>query len=395
VIRFSRPNRRWVVPGGAVLGVLAVGFVPTLVSSAGADTPNLPALTPAELLAKVQTAKVDTLSGTVSLTSNLGLPSLGSLGSIGGPGSAGPTLISLLSGTHTAKVWADGPDHLRVATMAPMAETNWVRNGTDLWRYDSSNLTATHATLPAGADHQAKGSTGTTLPDPAHENPAAFAQQLLDRVTPTTNVSVSAPRYVADHAVYQLVLEPKSTNSTVGAVVVSIDSATGVPLDLTVNARSNGATALEFGFTKVRFDKPAASTFTFTPPPGARVEQAGSASELINPTPRFRRFDGPPGAQRKFVRPAVPAPPTAAPTVTDRTTTIGEAWDTVALVDRGAVPVQLASLLNSAPKVTVGSHTARLVTSTLLNALVLDDGRIAIGAVSPAALQQAVAATVH
>ena len=74
---FARHSRlRWAVPP-LVVGLFALlALLPTLSASA---TPDLPAVTPAQLLAKAQQAHVDTLSGTVELTSNLGVPNLSSL----------------------------------------------------------------------------------------------------------------------------------------------------------------------------------------------------------------------------------------------------------------------------------------------------------------------------
>src|SRR5262249_59660614 len=114
-----------------------------------AGAADLPPLTAAELLAKVRTAQVPPLSGTLTLTSNLGLPSLSSVGALGGS-AAGTSLADLLSGSHSAKVWFDGPQHVRVATSAPMQETNIIRNGSDVWRYDSTTLTAPPTTLSHG-----------------------------------------------------------------------------------------------------------------------------------------------------------------------------------------------------------------------------------------------------
>ena len=106
MLRHPHINRRWAVPAIALLGVLGVGAIPPLFQSAGASTPDLPTLSPAELLAKARTAQVTSLSGTVTLTSNLGIPSLGSLG-----GRGLTSLTDLLAGQHSAKVWIDGVDH--------------------------------------------------------------------------------------------------------------------------------------------------------------------------------------------------------------------------------------------------------------------------------------------
>ncbi|MEY2416702.1 MAG: hypothetical protein QOH53_2036, partial [Ilumatobacteraceae bacterium] len=145
----KRVSRVW-VPAFMIAVIAAGSVVPSLVGSAGASPPDLPPLTPAELLAKARTAQVTALSGTIQLTSNLGLPSLDSLTALGGGGSS-TSIAALLAGKHSVQVWIDGTDHARIATVAPLAETNWIRNGSDLWSYDSSTLTTTHATIKAGA----------------------------------------------------------------------------------------------------------------------------------------------------------------------------------------------------------------------------------------------------
>src|SRR5262249_57268502 len=98
----------------------------------------------------------------------------------------------------------------------------------------------------------------------ATDTPAEFARHLLDEVTPSTDVTVASPRYLAGQAVYELVLAPKSSDSTIGQAVIAVDAATGVPLDVRLTARSGGAAGFEFGFISVGFSKPADSFFHFS-----------------------------------------------------------------------------------------------------------------------------------
>jgi hypothetical protein len=71
---------------------------------------------------------------------------------------------------------------------------------------------------------------------------------------------------------------------------------------------------------------------------------------------------------------------------------IGTGWDTVAIINQLSLSGQLGELMSSAPAVKVGSGTGKLLTTTLVNVLFLDDGRIAVGAVTPAALEAAIPA---
>ncbi|HEX2857900.1 MAG TPA: hypothetical protein VHO26_10575, partial [Propionibacteriaceae bacterium] len=66
------PWTRWTLPGAAVAGLVAGGlFLP---STASAD--GLPARSAEQLLADVQQAQVPGLTGHVTETADLGLPSL-------------------------------------------------------------------------------------------------------------------------------------------------------------------------------------------------------------------------------------------------------------------------------------------------------------------------------
>ncbi|MCU1378532.1 MAG: hypothetical protein JWN29_1515 [Acidimicrobiales bacterium] len=373
-----RINRRWVAPAIALAAVLGVGAVPQLIPSAGASSPDLPTLSAADLLAKARTSNVSALSGSVTLVSNLGLPSLSGLTT----GGSSSSLTDLASGTHRADVWLDGPDHLRIDLPAPLAETDWIRNGQELWSWDSATQQAVHASLTT-ASAKVGDADKAAVPDIAQLTPAQFAQDLLAKVNPSTDVSVRATRYVADRPVYELVLAPRSSVSTVGEVVISVDAATGLPLEVQVSAKGAHSPAFQFGFTHVNFSKPAASEFAFTPPAGAHVVQATDPTDMLL---RPGTHDGKDGAGSDT--PTTITPPTAGGKTV---TTIGTDWGSIAVLGGGAVPRQLDSLLSSARRVGSGPSAGRLVTTPLVNVLLLDHGRILVGAVTPAALEAAAA----
>ena len=47
--------------------------------------------------------------------------------------------MELLSGSHTARVYIDGPAKARFQVMDMLAERDLVRNGNDLWLYNSAS----------------------------------------------------------------------------------------------------------------------------------------------------------------------------------------------------------------------------------------------------------------
>ena len=139
VPKLSR-RTRWAVPAGALVITGAV-LGGSLISVAQAS-PGLPPRTPAQLLVQVGDSVTPPLTGTVVETTSLGLPAL--------PNAADPTSIaSLLTGSHTIRVWYAGPRHFRLAVPEPLSETDVIADGSTAWLWDSTANTVTEYTLPA------------------------------------------------------------------------------------------------------------------------------------------------------------------------------------------------------------------------------------------------------
>ena len=349
----AQRSRRWSVPVVAIAVVAGVGTLGPMVADA---SPKLPDITAQELLTKVQTAKVDGLSGTVRSMADLGLPAI--------PGfkGSGNQILDLLSGEHTARVAFASPDKARVSLLDNMAERVWTTDGKAAWAYDSSKREAVKLTVP---DHSAR----PTKPQaPESYDPQAVAKQFLDAIDPTTKVDVSGTEKVAGRDAYKLRLVPKTDTTTVGSVTLAIDSKTWVPLEVTVMPRTGSDPAAQLGFSSVSFDVPAASTFTFTPPKGVKVTEEKAPATRQVPTPVK-----PPKAEQK------PSPSDNGPTV------IGKGWDAVVafrnVTTTGNGPVD--QLLAKARTVEGSWGTGKILTSKLVNALITDDGRVLVGLVSP------------
>lgn len=348
---------RWTAPV-AVSGVLAAVILLPSGTTANAE-PALPDRSAAQLLADVAGSRVNALSGTVVQTARLGLPELPTSGS-----ASTTSPLALISGSHTLKVWLDGPARQRVALIGQLAEYDVVRNNRDVWTYTSESNQVAHAVLPAKA-----GSAGTGEPgDPrTYATPGAAADAALKAVGPTTAVTVDRTARVAGRPVYQLVLAPRDTRSLVTSVRIAIDSATKTPLRVQVwGSRDRVKPALEVGFTDVRFRRPAASVFAFSPPAGATVRQL--------------QLPAGPGSTESAKR------PDAEPQV------IGTGWAAVVMLrsgstatDRSAPSGPSATLLD---KLTTPVAGGRVLKTALLSVLFTADGRILAGAVAPERLLQ-------
>jgi outer membrane lipoprotein-sorting protein len=262
--KFSRRGR-WVVPAGVVAAVAAVGIASAVTVAQAA--PALPPRTPAQLLAAVAGGHggVPALTGTVVETASLGIPEL--------PGSGSPTSItSLLAGSHTLKIWYAGPQKLRLAAPVTMGETDLIRNGSTAWLWQSGSDSVTRFVLPAGHARPAMPSTPITA-----LTPQQAAQQALKAAGPSTQVTTEANVTVAGQAAYQLVLAPRSAGSQIARITIALDAQhLSVPLRVQIFAKGDATPAFQVGYTSISFVTPAASNFDFTPPPGAHVHTVGS-----------------------------------------------------------------------------------------------------------------------
>jgi len=372
----SRPGLRWLVPVSAAVAVLGGGLAIGAITAA-ADR-SLPSRSAADLLVDLQTAHVDGLSGTVVARADLGLPAIPA---------GGDDLSALLTGTHTLRVWYAAPKQARVALMGTLNETDVITNGTDVWVWSSQENKATHRTLPANEDPT------KALPMPMATasgfgmTPDALAKAALALLGPSTEVTTNGSASVAGRDAYELVLKPRDPASLIGAVRLAIDATEHFPLRVAIDARGGGDPAIEVGFTQVSFARPDDSQFAFNPPPGATVVESTedpAKPDATKPDPAK------PDATKPDAKPDLTSG--ARPPMT----VVGQGWTSV-LVAR--LPVDQAAgtenpfggFVAQLPAVSGTWGSGHYVTGRLFSALLTDDGRILIGAVTPNLLFQAAA----
>jgi outer membrane lipoprotein-sorting protein len=364
VPKLSR-RTRWAIPVGALVITGAV-LAGSLLSVAQAS-PGLPSRTPAQLLAQVADSVTPPLTGTVVETTSLGLPSL--------PGTANPTSIaSLLTGSHTVRVWYSGPRHFRLAVPGPLSETDVIADGNTAWQWESTANAVTEYSLPADS------SAPRTAPTTAPLTPQQAAQQVLAAVGQTTTVRVDSNVTVAGQPAYELVLAPKDSRSLVGQVQIAIDGKNGVPLRLQVYARGASSPAFQVGYTSIQFVTPAPADLTFTPPPGATVTH----KNLTAPSGSDHMRGDVSTIGSGWL--AVLDLPSAGLTAPGGSGSGGSSAGDSASRDSSAV---LKALLASATPVSGAWGSGRLLRTSLVTVLLTDSGRTFVGAVQPSVLYAA------
>ena len=379
-------RRRLLVPA-AVTAVVAAGVIAVPALAASQD---LPSITAQQLLTKMLSSKVQTFSGNVSATVDLGLPAgvsglLPSAMASAGAGKADQSttaaaqqqLIALLSGgKHSFQVAADGPDRQLVSSSDSGTAFTLVHDGGSAWAYDAQGNTATHVTgigaATAGSDH------GITDPQQA-------AAQALKALGTSTTVSVAGTSKVAGQSVYELSVKPKGTGSTVGEVRIAVDAANGLPLQVRVNPADGSDSILNIAFTRVSFATPAASTFAFTPPSGAKVTQQAAPSATAGAKGDPGSKDTKNGWDEKGTKGIDSG-------IAGNEKTIGTGWSTIysfapaATDSKGGSTASGIGGLKALGKQVPGGT---LISTKLVNVLIADNGTVYAGAVTPAALEQA------
>ncbi|RFU87726.1 DUF2092 domain-containing protein [Streptomyces triticagri] len=381
-----RKATRYVVPV-AVAGVAAatIGLVPALADS---GDPDLPKITAEELVEKIAASDTEQLSGSVKISTDLGIPAFGDAmsslapGGEGGDSSADPQsrLMELASGTHTLRVAADGPDKQKLSIVDDTSEYSLIHNGDDVWAYDSGSDEAFHAEAEKGAHGKGKAEGEDKL---GGATPKEFAEEALKAVDDTTSVTVDGTAKVAGRDAYQLLIKPKQSGSTIGSIRIAVDADNGVPLKFTLNPSSGGKAAIDAGFTDVDFAEPDAKTFDFKPNKGTKVTEADEAGKEHkgDKGPRPEGLEDLEGLEGMNV--------------------IGEGWSSIATFDTGAplptsgsasgdVPPEADKLLSALGDQVKGDFGKGTVFSTrLVNALITEDGKVYAGAVDKATLVKA------
>ncbi|MBR7826186.1 hypothetical protein KDK95_07725 [Actinospica sp. MGRD01-02] len=395
----SKSNKPWYRRGAvralvplSVVAVIAGGaaLAPGLASA----TPSLPAVTAQQLLAKIADSKVDAFSGTMSLSTNLGLSGLTELSSTASP-------ISLLSGTHTLEVAANGPAQQRIALLDQLSEYDFIHNGTKYWTYDSETNAVEEGTAVAHDDAKSKsGSTGHAQKQYPELTPQAAAQQLLDGLSPTTKVSVGTPRTVAGRSAYLLVLEPKQSGSLIGQAEISVDSATGTVLGVAAYPVGSSTPLFDVSFTSVSLTAPDASRFDFTAPKGATVtpfsgnEKSGGTAKGNEPT---RQSLNPEvlgsswlsvlelhGVSLAELQQTLSGAGSAA--AKDSGNSASSDGGSSQLLS-GGVSGYLNSLLGGGTAVSGRFGSGKVYTTDFVSLLITNDGRVFLGAVTPSVLE--------
>lgn len=358
---------RWALPAVVTTLAISSGLLPTTFAATNTNTTVAP--TPKMLLGQVLSSKVLPLSGTLQLNSHLGLSSL--ISSLGGGQSQSSSALSLLSGSHSIRVWENGPKLFRGAISSPLAETDIIRNNSSLWLWNSKSFTATHINLASKASSSMSSSKDNKTMMPT----SVLATKLLSHLSSTATVKVLGPTQIAGQNAYVLSVSPNAPSSLISSIQVGIDQANGMVLKVSVLAKGAATPAFSIGFSSISFNTPSASSFSFVPPQHSKVKQVtANPSQKIPPK---KNYSGPMAKSHLGLQ------------------VFNKGFGTtVASLPIASLPPQsmkMIQMLSTHGQLVTGTFgTGRLVTTSLINILTTH-GYIFVGPVNAASLETAAA----
>jgi outer membrane lipoprotein-sorting protein len=419
---------RWVPAIAAPVLVAGLALFPS-VANAEVD---LPEKSPTELMLFMNTEPVP-FSGTVVKVANLGLPEFMRMPEVDDATlermreqmpegmeelmlqstmtSDLANLLEFAAGTHNLRIYYGGEGQLRVQVLDLMSQRDFIVNGTDVWFYDDDQRTAWYAELDETQIAEAQtyaqqqfGELSAQLPFDA-SSPAAVAEALLAQVETDAEVTVGTDRMVAGREAYELIITPDAVESTIESVRVSIDGENGFPLAVSVLAKGEVDPVFEIGFSSISFAAPAESIFDFTPGADVTVEKLEIPTEAeleaefeqFKQSPEFDEYRADYEAAREKLEQyqngelelteAEKAEMQAQleARIDEVSTVYENGWASVVEL-RLDLDVEMLDL-EYLDSLVIQLPEGRAITTSLVNVLITNDGRVLMGAVAVSTLQ--------
>jgi hypothetical protein len=236
-----RAWRRWLV---VACGVGLLCGLPVIVSALPVPASSL---TAAALRARILASADAPYQGYAESSVDLGLPSLPDLGDVS----------TLLDGITDQEAWYRSPTQWRadVLTSAGETDTYQTSHGTFVWDYSSNLMTQILGTEPV------------RLPRAADLLPPELARRLLGYASPADRLSRLPSQRVAGVTAAGLRLVPADPATTVGAVDIWADPATGLPVEVAITSRGASRPVLTARFFDLNQRRPSLATVTPNPAP--------------------------------------------------------------------------------------------------------------------------------
>lgn len=353
-----RVRVRYVAP--VAIAALSLGAASVTPSLTSAQTPSLPPTSSAQLVGEIIGATPQSFEGTLVVKANL----IGSAASL--ISSPMPALVAP-NGTTSLNIWYGLGRNVRIQYLQPKGEQDIYSYGKDTWIWNSQSQIAKHLLNSVGSS-TSRGKLFSTM------DPELLALNLIRSASTYTQLSLGQNTFVAGGASYDLVVASKQTGSLFGHADIFVNQKYDQVVGVNIYTKSNQL-ALGVEFTKLSFVPTSPSLFAFTPPHTAKVESVTTSpldQQQISPKTWAMAVDSLLGGG---------------------TTHIGQGWEKVFVSSPGAW-TKVEDLLQKQGKldpaiisklvtpISSPQGPAGLISTPMLNLLVLSNGTVLLGSVS-------------
>jgi hypothetical protein len=262
VVRFLRTastGRLLAVIAAALIGI-AAGAAIAVAATGGGGVPPRSSLAGAVHRAIAAGARhpVTGVTADVAFTNNL-------IDSSDFTGQAADPLLQGASG----RLWA-GDARLRIELQSDDGDVEIVVNHRSFWISDPAENVVYEGSLPAGHAGSSGSSAGGSIP------PVARLRTVIAGLMRRVDLSGAEPTDVGGRPAYRVAVSPRTGGGLLGSVKLAWDAATGVPLQIAVDARGSSTPVLALTATHVSYGVVPDSDFAVSPPAGAKVVRLGT-----------------------------------------------------------------------------------------------------------------------
>ncbi len=200
-------------------------------------------------------------------------------------GGAGSQLASspLLTGA-SGRLWIAADGRTRLELQSENGDSQLLYDGHTISLYDASSNTLYHYT-PQQDSGEGQSSTGSgpvgssgagSDPNSAEHHAIPTVQEIQEAIakaTPNATFSGATPTDVAGQPAYTVRVSPAHNGGLIGGAELSWDAVHGVPLRAAIYSTTSSSPVIELTATEVSYGPVDSSTFDFTPPANAKVEE--------------------------------------------------------------------------------------------------------------------------
>jgi outer membrane lipoprotein-sorting protein len=194
----------------------------------------------------------------------------------GSNGEAGQLASSPLLSGASGRLWISKDGRVRMELQSEKGDSQILYDGHTASLYDGSSNTLYRYTPKSGGDGASGGADGVdpAAPLAGHEVPSvAKIEEAIAHLKEHANLSGATPADVAGQPAYTVRVSPNEGGSLIGGAELSFDSVHGAPLRAAIYSTTSSAPVIELAATEISYGPVPASTFAFTTPANAKVEE--------------------------------------------------------------------------------------------------------------------------